>query len=203
MGNASAIVFSGIAPHPPIMVPEVGREAVAPVRKSIDAMADFTRRVIESGAETVVLVSPHAPLDARAFVAYHSRELHGDFGDFRAPGTQSDFANELLLETISKTAREDEYEVLKLKNRDLIMARPYHSTSSIVTAGADAWWRSYSFLANEIICALAPAFERQPMRLTTRRVSGEWRPAIVFSRPAREATTRLRTVSMKSGRRPT
>ena len=62
--TASYLVFTGIAPHPPIMVPEVGREAAGEVRGSIEAMREFTRRLIESGAETVVLISPHAPLDA-------------------------------------------------------------------------------------------------------------------------------------------
>ena len=61
MKSASAIVFSGIAPHPPIMVPEVGGEAIAAVRASIAAMAEFTRRIIKSGAETIILISPHAP----------------------------------------------------------------------------------------------------------------------------------------------
>ena len=70
MSNASAIVFAGIAPHPPIMVPEVGGEAVAEVRGSIDAMAEMTKRIIASGAETLVLISPHAPLEPYAFVAY-------------------------------------------------------------------------------------------------------------------------------------
>src|SRR6266481_9511818 len=69
MANTSSIVFAGIAPHPPIMVPEVGREAIVEVRNSIDAMADLSARVIHSGAETVVLVSPHAPLQRDAFVA--------------------------------------------------------------------------------------------------------------------------------------
>jgi len=39
------LVFAGIAPHPPIMVPEVGRDAIAEVRESIDAMAELTERV--------------------------------------------------------------------------------------------------------------------------------------------------------------
>jgi len=61
MANGSSIVFAGIAPHPPIMVPEVGRDAIADVRTSIDAMSDLTGRVIRSGAETIVIISPHAP----------------------------------------------------------------------------------------------------------------------------------------------
>ncbi|PYJ52694.1 MAG: AMMECR1 domain-containing protein, partial [Verrucomicrobia bacterium] len=43
------------------MVPEVGRSAIAEVRSSIDAMAQFAQRVISSKAETVVIISPHAP----------------------------------------------------------------------------------------------------------------------------------------------
>lgn len=120
MGNDSAIVFSGIAPHPPIMVPEVGRESIAEVRGSIDAMAEFTRRIIDAGAETVVVISPHAPLDARAFVAYHTPTLYGDFANFRAPAAQVDFplAAELL-QAIAQAAAEEDYEVLGLEDYDL------------------------------------------------------------------------------------
>jgi len=63
MADHSALVFSGIVPHPPIMVPEVGQESIADVQSSIDAMAEFTRRLVDSNAETVILISPHAPLE--------------------------------------------------------------------------------------------------------------------------------------------
>ena len=85
MANDSSLVFAGIAPHPPIMVPEVGRESCVEVQNSISAMAELTQRVIDSGAETVVLISPHAPLEAVAFVAYEGPKLYGDFSMFRAP----------------------------------------------------------------------------------------------------------------------
>ena len=56
MTSQSCLVFSGITPHPPIMVPEVGRESLADVADSIDAMSELTKRVIESGAESVILI---------------------------------------------------------------------------------------------------------------------------------------------------
>lgn len=62
MGNENSLVFSGIAPHPPIMVPEVGHGAISEVQRSITAMAELTRRIIDNNAETVLLISPHAPL---------------------------------------------------------------------------------------------------------------------------------------------
>src|SRR4051812_34119956 len=109
------LVFAGVAPHPPIMVPEVGREAIAEVRGSIDAMREFTERVIESGAETVVLVSPHAPLDARAFVAYDGAQLHGDFSNFRAPDAKVEAPlDKEMLNAISLEASREGYEVARI-----------------------------------------------------------------------------------------
>src|ERR687893_230877 len=108
--STSSIVFAGIAPRPPIMVPEVGREAVAEVRGSIDAMREFTTRLIASRAATVVLVSPHAPLEARAFVAYQDAQLYGDFANFRAPDTKVEAPlDEELLAQIAHEAAEQAY----------------------------------------------------------------------------------------------
>lgn len=151
MGNASAIVFSGIAPHPPIMVPEVGRDAIAKVRGSIEAMAELTRRIIQSGAETVVIISPHAPLSPDAFVAYHSQQLHADFANFRAPATTVEFPiDEELLAGIVNAAADANYEVPALEGHDLD-----HGTAVPLYFLDRNGWQGrvvalgYSFLANE------------------------------------------------------
>src|SRR6267378_8406982 len=116
MANASSLVFAGIAPHPPIMVPEVGREAIVEVRDSIRAMADLTERVIRSGAETLILISPHAPLDAHAFVAYDGPQLHADFADFRAPtATVHAQMDDELLEEITSVAAARNLSLMKIK----------------------------------------------------------------------------------------
>ena len=120
MSNSSAIVFAGIAPHPPIMVPEVGGEAIAEVRGSIDAMAEMTRRIIASGAETLVLISPHAPLEPYAFVAYQGPQLYGDFANFRgANATVNAELDEELLDAIARVAAKQSYEVLRIEGYNL------------------------------------------------------------------------------------
>jgi len=151
MGNASAIVFSGIAPHPPIMVPEVGREAIAEVRGSIAAMAELTSRIIHSGAETVVIISPHAPLSADAFVSYHSQPLHGDFATFRAEATTVEFPlDDELLGAIVKSAAAQNYEVPALEEAELD-----HGTGVPLYFLDRNGWQGrvvalgYSFLGNE------------------------------------------------------
>ncbi len=118
MGNETSLVFSGIAPHPPIMVPEVGLEAAKDVRRSIDAMAELTKRIIANGAETVILISPHAPLEPDAFVAYEDPRLRGDFAGFRAPGVilEAPLESELLA-AIVKRAAADNYDVVGISDQ--------------------------------------------------------------------------------------
>ncbi len=120
MPHTNPLVFAGIAPHPPIMVPEVGRDAIAEVRSSIDGMASLTQRIIDCGAETVVVISPHAPLDPSAFVAYDGPQLYGDFANFRAPtATAHAELDEELLNEITLAAAEENLVVMRIRGFDL------------------------------------------------------------------------------------
>ena len=115
MTNQRFLVFSGIAPHPPIMVPEVGRESIAGVRASIDAMAELTQRVIDAGAESIILISPHAPLEVESFVAYEGPNVYGDFSSFHAPGIGfSALVDEELLSAMKRSAASENYRVSML-----------------------------------------------------------------------------------------
>lgn len=116
----SSLVFVGIAPHPPIMVPEVGGSAIEEVRASIDAMKEITERIIATGAETIVLISPHAPLEARAFVAYHGPTLKGSFANFRAPEIEVEAKlDEDLLSAITRDALGRGYRIVSIDGRHL------------------------------------------------------------------------------------
>ncbi len=151
MGHTSSLVFAGIAPHPPIMVPEVGGDAISEVRASIDAMAALTKRIIESKAETVVLISPHAPLEAVAFVAYDGPTLRGDFSMFRAPAaTVEAELDDALLTEITRAAEQQNLLTLRIQkvNLDHGTAVPLYFLQrngwlgKVVALG-------YSFLSNE------------------------------------------------------
>ncbi|HEX4899579.1 MAG TPA: AmmeMemoRadiSam system protein B, partial [Pyrinomonadaceae bacterium] len=151
MGNESSLVFSGIVPHPPIMVPEVGREAIGEVRQSISAMGELTRRVIANKAATVILISPHAPLEPYAFVAYQDHELHADFAAFRAPKVQvTAFLDQELLNAIAKRGAEENYTVVGISD-----AKLDHGSAVPLYFLQRNGWRGkvvalgYSFLSNE------------------------------------------------------
>src|SRR5215210_1309532 len=120
MLDSSPLLFVGIAPHSPIMVLEVGGARVAEVRASVDAMRDLTERIKACRAETVVLVSPHAPLERSTFVAYGGVRLRGDFANFRAPQAIVEAAvDEELLGAIQEAAAAERYQVVAIGPQEL------------------------------------------------------------------------------------
>lgn len=112
---SGSIVFSGIAPHPPLLVPEVGGNRIGQVVNTQRALREFSRRLVDTNPETVVLISPHSPLDPRVFTARSTAELTGDFRDFHARDVRLAFLNDLeMLDAIGLTAQTEGVELRKL-----------------------------------------------------------------------------------------
>ncbi len=133
------------------MVPEVGGAASLEVRGSIDAMRDFTQRIIDSRAESIVLISPHAPLQQNSFVAYMDTPLRGDFSGFRAPNVIIETPlDEELLTAITRAAAEENYKVNGIRGFELD-----HGTLVPLYFLLRNGWRGsvvalgYNFLSNE------------------------------------------------------
>ncbi|HYP28167.1 MAG TPA: AmmeMemoRadiSam system protein B [Blastocatellia bacterium] len=103
---AGSIVFAGIAPHPPLLVPEVGGSRIGRVADSQHALREFSRMLVDSSPDTVVMISPHSPLDPHAFTARSTPELYGSFEIFSAPQVRLSFENDLaMLEAVENSAR--------------------------------------------------------------------------------------------------
>ncbi|MFN2530005.1 MAG: AmmeMemoRadiSam system protein A [Pyrinomonadaceae bacterium] len=151
MANRSSIVFAGIAPHPPIMVPEVGRSAIPQVQNSISGMMELARRVIDADVETVVLISPHAPLEFDVFIAYGDDRVYGDFANFNAAETHFEIeVDHEMLHAITTSAATSKYEVLPITDVKLD-----HGTAVPLYFLLKQGWRGrvvalgYCFLSNE------------------------------------------------------
>ena len=113
-----SIVFAGIAPHPPLLIPEVGGSRIEQVADSQRALREFSFRLVDAKPETVVVVSPHSPLDPRAFTARSSLELIGDFGEFYARKVLLNFPNDLELVDAVKRAAVAEGAEMRLLDRE-------------------------------------------------------------------------------------
>jgi AmmeMemoRadiSam system protein A len=77
-------VLGIVAPHPPIMVREVGGADSEATRASEDALRALRILLADYGPQTLVVVSPHAPGFWDAFTVTTGPRLRGDLGQFRA-----------------------------------------------------------------------------------------------------------------------
>jgi AmmeMemoRadiSam system protein B len=112
---SGSILFSGIAPHPPLLVPDVGGNRIGQVISTQRALREFSRRLIDTNPETVVVISPHSPLDPRVFTARSTAELTGDFREFSAPAVSLTFLNDLeMLDAIELASSTEGVELRKL-----------------------------------------------------------------------------------------
>ncbi len=110
-----SIVFCGVCPHPPIAVPEVGGREADIVSSTRRAFLEFGRRVKESGAETVVIISPHAPLFRDVVGINYTPVLKGDLAAFRAWQVRFELENDFALaDEIKKQAEGLGFTVVKL-----------------------------------------------------------------------------------------
>jgi len=92
-----ALVFCGICPHPPIAVPEVGGDESLKVEVTRQAFLELGRRIKDSGTETVVIISPHAPVFRDVIGINTVPVLQGDLGRFLASDVKFKRENDLAL----------------------------------------------------------------------------------------------------------
>jgi AmmeMemoRadiSam system protein A len=77
-----AIIFAGLMPHAPVLVPGVGGENLARVRATVSAMTALAGRVAAARPDSVVLISPHSPRRAAEFGIWSTPRLRGSFEAF-------------------------------------------------------------------------------------------------------------------------
>jgi AmmeMemoRadiSam system protein A len=79
-------VIGVMAPHPPIMVPAVGKGDAEVTHASAVALGRAAQFIDAFDPDTIVLMSPHAPAVADAFLVDDAAIHGGSMADFGAPG---------------------------------------------------------------------------------------------------------------------
>jgi MEMO1 family protein len=115
------IKFASICPHPPIIVPTIGNPSdLKQVSKTIESMNSLAQKLKTSEAETLLIISPHGPLDFNQFTIIDSPLLLGhfyNFGDFK---TELIFKNDLeKIKLIEKECSLKDIPLRKIKEKEL------------------------------------------------------------------------------------
>lgn len=86
-----------VVPHPPLIVPQVGKGQEAKIQKTIDAFDEAAKRIAQDAPETVVIITPHSVMYGDYIHISPGIGAMGDFGRFGAKGVSmhQDYDNEL------------------------------------------------------------------------------------------------------------
>lgn len=82
------IVAAYAVPHPPLIVPSVGRGREREIADTIAAYEEVARRIAAHAPDTIVIASPHATMYADYFHISPGVRAYGDFGQFGAASTE-------------------------------------------------------------------------------------------------------------------
>ena len=100
-----SIVATFMLPHPPIVVPKIGKKDMGLVQKTVDAYEKAAERIGQIQPETIVIVSPHHTLYADYFQISPGKKGKGNLGQFNVPQVSvSAKYNEDFVEKLSHVA---------------------------------------------------------------------------------------------------
>ncbi len=79
------LVFAAITPHPPILIPEVGKGEEKKLAKTTKAMQTLAQTLAKAEPDTLIFITPHTLLFPDRFNICGMEKLYGSFANFDAP----------------------------------------------------------------------------------------------------------------------
>lgn len=96
-----SVIAGYMVPHPPLIIPEVGRGNELQVEETIKAYERVADEIADIKPETLIVLSPHSIMYTDYFHISPGKQASGNFASFGAPGVSFDeeydeeFANEI------------------------------------------------------------------------------------------------------------
>ena len=104
MGN---LLSTYIFPHPPIIIPEIGRGEERKISSTIDGCEQAAKDIKAKNPDTIILITPHGPSFKDAVAISVEQHLDGSFVNFGRPDVHLEFENNVqLVESILQKSRE-------------------------------------------------------------------------------------------------
>ncbi len=79
------ILKAYIVPHPPLIVPEVGRGEEKTIQDTVDNYKKFAKEIVDFKPDTIIISSPHSTSYADYFHISPGTQAYGDFSNFGVP----------------------------------------------------------------------------------------------------------------------
>ncbi|PIY97178.1 MAG: AmmeMemoRadiSam system protein B [Candidatus Kerfeldbacteria bacterium CG_4_10_14_0_8_um_filter_42_10] len=112
-----SLIFSAIAPHPPLLIPNIGRDNLKQVKKTCQALENLGNDLYAAKPDSLIIISPHAPLAEDTFLINLAEKYKSSleaFGDF---DTKLEFRSDPELVSNIKMRAQEEDVPLNLINQ--------------------------------------------------------------------------------------
>ena len=100
--------FAGISPHPPIIIPEIGKDDINKVADTTIALRKLAHDFNEAEIDTLIVISPHGLIYPDQFSICGMKKLFGSFAEFDAPNVIIENQNNLELANLIDEAAQKE-----------------------------------------------------------------------------------------------
>ena len=80
-----SILGGFMVPHPPMIVPDIGRGSEEQIRETTRAYEQAADEIAAMKPETIIVTSPHSVMYSDYFHISPGRKAKGSFSNFRAP----------------------------------------------------------------------------------------------------------------------
>lgn len=77
-----SLVMTAICPHPPLIIPAIGKGEEKVVSKTKEAILEVGKKILQSGAKTLVWITPHGPVFGDGIAFNIEEEVLGNFDNF-------------------------------------------------------------------------------------------------------------------------
>ncbi len=95
----AGIIFGCIVPHPPLLVPDIGRGGEKRISATAEAMEKLTDKLAQQNPQTILVISPHGISHYGAMGVLTARSSRGNLRDWGVQGPDYYFDNDLNLVT--------------------------------------------------------------------------------------------------------
>lgn len=90
------LVFSAITPHPPVLIPEIGKDNLKKIAKTEEAMKKLEQDFYAAKPESLLIISPHGKILDDAFNINLSTDYSANFKEFGDFGLELKFKSDYM-----------------------------------------------------------------------------------------------------------
>ena len=115
-----SLVLAAIAPHPPLLIPSIGKDLVKKMEKTQKALQKLEEDLYLAKPDIILIISPHGSYFPNAFSVNVCPEFETDLKEFGDLATKLKFKGEMHISAlISDRAKEENFPVAMITEKDL------------------------------------------------------------------------------------